>query len=947
MIFSDLPVELASKYGWFSKNNNLITKMTMPRNSIGGALSLQIQHKTRLQLFDDFSSDDVLSAVLLSDSEDDSESLADDGNGNNDSTAMDVDDPEVESQFENIDDIASTLPMPYHNDLFSKIDLLETTIEKLKILEAPTPSTLSTTGWEKHLRKLLDGESEPAYRVCRSHGSSSRYFLKAIRRIHKWEALGVLVGRLVETKRWERQHILKRKQAKAASTIEEEEIDPDATTTAAVDEEIQDPFVQDTSSFRWEITAESLKKISNDLYTGPDLMIDLQDAANELVHLHDPFWEEEGAIFEEANTQLYTSLIKDPATGVTMPTTVLYSTCEIKAGETLTVNWDDAYWSEVSEKENLTAAATAWSSLHFPLLQLRDLALRHGIPVSMVAPYYPDEIEQYKQRKKEIEIEQKIGSGGEAAPAVVVEDSPGSPALNLEQDAAPAPEQSEQQQPAGGEEAVDMAPCPSVINLVSEEKLEEEEEVEVQQEGEAMEIEPTEVLTPWSDDENEVESINNGGGGGVSMAAAGGEGEEDDLESEAAPSIRIELDTSSHMGTFTDGKCSDEVVIYNDELGKKRRRKKKKNATKMFMDSEGSWWLNDGNCPRLLIQGAYKNCTDIRTGSRTSVRTAEIYTPVRNPTTNKKGLTPSKISLYRNQQQQTQPQIKVGKKAAPFQPFRAVSEEELSKLHYTSHCDFSNVPEPDLRKITKYAEQAHPLPASVLKSIDTGVIPKVEVTEIMSLHHPVRFLTRPDRIAYGVNVKKGCRLQPNEPLGIYVGEVWNERGYLQARGHDVDKQMYTYSMTAANLAECLGYPAEWIEKHASSKCPTFMVDAYASGNVMRFINDVYARQGNPQPNVGAEACVDPRTGLPYMLMRSSQRLEECEELMVDYGATQYWKVGGRALHRDLKRHAEVAFTAMQRLKAVLKERGVSEELIEAAAEPVDAEKLKVYERKME
>jgi prenyltransferase beta subunit len=77
------------------------------------------------------------------------------------------------------------------------------------------------------------------------------------------------------------------------------------------------------------------------------------------------------------------------------------------------------------------------------------------------------------------------------------------------------------------------------------------------------------------------------------------------------------------------------------------------------------------------------------------------------------------------------------------------------------------------------------------------------------------------------------------------------------------------------------------------------------------------------------------------------RSEENAELMVDYGATQYWKVGGRALHRDLKRHAEVTFTAMQRLKAVLKERGVREELIEAAAEPVDANKLEFYQRMME
>jgi hypothetical protein len=878
--------------------------MQLPKNSIGGALSLQIQHKTRLQLFADFSSDDVLSAVLLSDSEDDSESIADDdSNDDHEKAAMEIDDHEAESQFEHIDDIATTLPMPYHGEIFSKIDLLEATLQKLKTLNAPTPTSLSPTGWEKHLRKLLVGQSEPAYRVCRQHGSSSRHFLKSTRKIQKWEAIGVLVGRLIETKRWEKEHALKRKKAQ------------ETTTSNAVDDldNLNKDIELDSSSFRWEITSESLKKISNGGYSGPDLMIDLQEAANELVHLHDPFWEEEGACGEEANTELYTSLIKDPTTGVSLPTTVLYSTREIEAGEMLTVNWDDAYWSEVSEKENLTAAATAWGSLHFPLLQLRDLAFRNGIPVGIVAPYYPDEIENYKRQKKEIQCQQELGGRG----GIIMERS-----------------------------------SPSI--LLSDEKFEEGIE-QLNEEENLIELEPTEILDVLDDSEDE--SIHgDGGGADVEGILRGGEEEEEDFaESETGPSIRIELDTSSHMGTFTDGKCSDEE-LYNTQDGKqgrKKKKKKKKNETIMLMDSEGTWWLDDGNSPRLLIEGAYsrRTASNISTASMctssghivpSNATLGENTMTMTTSTSTRGPLSPRKISLFRHEETSKH------KKEKPFQPFRAISKEELAKLKYRSHCDFSQVPEVDLKKITKYARQAHELPQSVLESIDTGICPKVQVTEIMSLHHPVRFLTRPDRPAYGVNLKPGCRLLPNEPLGIYVGEVWSEKGYLEARGQDVDQQMYTYSMAPCNLAECVGYPPDWVEKNADSKFPTLMVDAYSSGNVMRFINDVYARAGNPKPNVGAEACVDPRTGLPYMMMRwiSDRVSEENAELMVDYGATQYWKVGGRALHRDLKRHAEVAFTAIVRLKAVLKERGISEELIEAAAEPVDIEKIMYYQKAM-
>jgi len=862
----------------------------MMKNSIGGALSLQIQHKTRLQLFADFSSDDVLSAVLLSNSDDD-ESLPDeDGENDNDnSTPMDTDEHEVESWFEHIADIGSTLPMPYNSGLTSRIDLLETTLQKLRVLDAPTPTSLSSNGWERHLRKLLVGQSEPAYRVCRQHGVSSRYFLKATRTIQKHEALGVLVGRLIETKRWEKEHAFYRKKAETTPT----------GSDSAHNSEMEDEFMN-SSRFRWEITAESLKKISQGNYTGPNLMIDLRHAANELFHLHDPFWEEENACGGEANTQLVASLIQDPQTSVSLPTTVLYSTREIQPGETLTVKWDDAYWSEVSEKENLTAAATAWGSLHFPLLQLRDLAFRNGIPVSLVAPYYPDEIENYKRQRKETELIQKLGT-------TVVN------GFNVAKE-----------------------PCFPTISLKKQQKQpEEEKRVEVE------ELEPTEVLDV--DCEDEIESV--GGGDDTCVQETEQIIVEEVLESDATPSICVELDTSSHMGTFTDGKSSDEKMYGDVQEGKKRHRKKKKeNATRMIMDSEGSWWLNDGLSPRLLIEGACKQGsstpghTHSSTNTATGINNIDINTAAAGGSSS---LSPRKISLY------CHPKPKSRNKK-PFQPFRAISEEELSKMPYTSLCDFSKVPEADLRKITKYATQAPSLPASVLKSIDTGICPKVQVTEILSLHHPVRFLTRPDRIAYGVNIKSGCRLKPKEPLGIYVGEVWGEKEYSEACGHDIDKQMYTYSMMPYNIAGGLGYPPDWVERNANSKFPTLMVDAYSNGNVMRFINDVYARQGNPKPNVAAETCVDPRTGLPYMLMRwiGNKISEENDELMVDYGMTQYWKVGGRALHRDLQRHAEVAFTAIMRLKAALKEREISEELIEAAAKPVDFHALQGYQRTM-
>ena len=234
---------------------------------------------------------------------------------------------------------------------------------------------------------------------------------------------------------------------------------------------------------------------------------------------------------------------------------------------------------------------------------------------------------------------------------------------------------------------------------------------------------------------------------------------------------------------------------------------------------------------------------------------------------------------------------------------------------YTTECDFSTTPEEVLGRLressAKYAER---LPKHELDLVDSGECPKLRVTEIMSLHHPVRFLTRPDQRAYGINVAPGCTLKFGEAAGVYAGKCLLEEDYEKQENLDVDKQVYTYTMSSKELEVACGLRDEDGNEIQARRfktgqgLPTLTVDACRAGNALRFVNDVYARDECPGPNVFADCRVDNRTGRPYMMFRWGLKRapRPFEELVIDYGA-DFWRIGGRALHRELKKHAEVRY----------------------------------------
>lgn len=648
-----------------------------------------IRHPTKLSRGDEHSSYDYFSLLH-------SQQFSEDG----------VDDPldelEAQSSYGYVDDPACTIKGGYLKGVYHELDLTASTIAAFRRLSAPAVEDLPTDGkWETALRALLLGEATPAYRVCRRHGGSGHIFLQCARPVRKAEAMGALVGRLVESARWEA------------------EVGADAVNLC---------------HHKWEIGADQLKSVSEGAYDGPDLTIDLKTRSNELLHLHDSFFDESGPA---PNTEICTSLIWDPQKRMTVPVTVLYATQPIKPKELLTIDWGDEFWSDLSESENTKVAATAWGTLHFPLLALRDLGRRYGVNVEVVAPYYPEEVQAAKRRL----------------------------------DAALKDR----------EAAVKTAPA---------------------------------------------------------------------------------LSDSSQVGTLSFGTEMEGFCSRID----RRKRQRRRPPHRLSTDAMGGWYLDEGDGPKLLIQG-----------------------------------TPNW-----DKQPKTMP--------SKEESFRIVSDLQLRSMAcFTTECDFSSLPEEVTGRLrdtsAKYAER---LPKNERDLVDSGKCPKLRVTEITSLHHPVRFLTRPDRRAYGVNVAPGCTLKFGEAAGVYVGKVLLEKEYENQENLDVDKQVYTYTMSSKELEvacglrdlDCNEIQARRVK--TDQALPTLTVDACRAGNALRFVNDVYAREGCPGPNVFADCRVDNRTGQPYMMFRWGLKRapRPFEELVIDYGA-DFWRIGGRALHRELKQHAEV------------------------------------------
>lgn len=122
-------------------------------------------------------------------------------------------------------------------------------------------------------------------------------------------------------------------------------------------------------------------------------------------------------------------------------------------------------------------------------------------------------------------------------------------------------------------------------------------------------------------------------------------------------------------------------------------------------------------------------------------------------------------------------------------------------------------------------------PAPPAASFD--VTAPIEVKEIRSLHHPARYLSPPDHPAYCVTASR--RIKSGTRLGLYSGKY----GAVDENSKPSDSA-YIFSITAEQLA----YSG-----------PDIQIDSERKGNVLRFINDCYGREGR-ESTVNVSAAVE-------------------------------------------------------------------------------------------
>lgn len=197
------------------------------------------------------------------------------------------------------------------------------------------------------------------YDVIQHMGQIDTYSLRSKVMIAQHTAIGIVAGRLMELDRW-----LK---------------------------EVKDDEEKLVGSC-YNISAESIADVASKhghRYTGPDLVLEHYSVGNEFKHLHDTFWEDGSA---RANCKIYVTPVWNSAKGFAVLYPILYATRRIKPGETLYIDWGDEFWAYVSRIEVKKMAATAWSSLHIPLLKLRQLARENGLNPAVIAPYYAGEL---------------------------------------------------------------------------------------------------------------------------------------------------------------------------------------------------------------------------------------------------------------------------------------------------------------------------------------------------------------------------------------------------------------------------------------------------------------------------------------------------------------------------------------------------------------------------
>lgn len=259
---------------------------------------------------------------------------------------------------------------------------------------------------------------------------------------------------------------------------------------------------------------------------------------------------------------------------------------------------------------------------------------------------------------------------------------------------------------------------------------------------------------------------------------------------------------------------------------------------------------------------------------------------------------------------------------------------------YSPTSDYSNLGAENLN-LLKGLSSGTALPRDITTLLTQNSSSKIAVAEIMDIHHPVRFLTRPDRPAYGVVVKESQKLKTGDALGVYTGKFFKEK--IWSKQANPDTNFYTYTIPEKDIAEICADPV--FARKRLSILGNLAVDATEFGNETRFINDIYGREDINEPNVNCSVVIDPETGHPHYVVTWTREKpsEALEEVVSDYGGI-YWKIAGRALQKDLYKHAEVALTAMAKLRKALREKGVKRKVIGAALTPVDIKRWNGYLR---
>jgi hypothetical protein len=171
-------------------------------------------------------------------------------------------------------------------------------------------------------------------------------------------------------------------------------------------------------------------------------------------------------------------------------------------------------------------------------------------------------------------------------------------------------------------------------------------------------------------------------------------------------------------------------------------------------------------------------------------------------------------------------------------------------------------------------ERFYPKNSKEIRMIMNGYTPKCTVAEVVALCHPVRYYTPPCVRAYAMIAND--RIAKAEPIGIYVGTLWEENKSQCTRDKD---QVYAYSISKQDI----GY-----------KGPDLVVENKTAGNECRFINDCFMRSDSDRSVNVTSALVwapckdNPKNLIPCILYQATSIIQKGDEIVTDYGFS-FWK----------------------------------------------------------